>query len=97
MMPVFKNLLELEAPKTLLVGFIVIFWGDGEVVIWVEVGELTDWLDSLFEEAIGLGVAVGFGEASGVGENCAVIKTEAVVSDHCAEVSDSEVYLPTLK
>ena len=55
------------------------------------------WLDSLLDADTALGVAEGFGGASGVGENCAVIKTWAVLSDHCADVSDSDVYLPTLK
>jgi hypothetical protein len=51
----------------------------------------------LLDDEAGFGVALGFGGASGVGENLAVIRIEVELSDHCAEVSASEVYLPTLK
>lgn len=60
-------------------------------------GEVDDWFELLFEIDAGFGVALGFGRASGVGENLAVIRMDVELSDHCADVSDSEVYLPTLK
>jgi hypothetical protein len=56
-----------------------------------------DWSEWLFDVGAAFGVALGFGGGSGVGENLAVIRMEVALSDHCAEVSASEVYLPTLK
>jgi hypothetical protein len=42
MMPIFNNLLELDAPKTFCVGLMGIFRGDGAVETSIDGGEVDD-------------------------------------------------------